>query len=209
MKIQAAACLLTTGLFLSLAGPTANADEHNLLSDPGFEGEGAWTLFEVSSVTSDAARSGNQSMLNGAYSRTVSYPPYFVGAVSGAYQELPATPGSRWRLTGFGMTTTAIEGTPAFGVLQVSFFDAEGNDLGTVETAGNEDAKAKLSAEINNQTPAGEWVSLDTGIATAPDGAVAIQAFTLYVDYSGANRSQGVHFDDLRLCQVADGDDSC
>ena len=80
---------------------------------------------------------------------------------------------------------------------------AEGNDLGTVETQGDDDdTKAKTSNEITSRAPAGEWIRLDTGIATAPEGTAVIHAFTLYVDYSGSNTSQGVYFDDLVLCAV-------
>ncbi|MDJ0941740.1 MAG: hypothetical protein QNJ00_18390, partial [Woeseiaceae bacterium] len=181
--------------------------------DPSFEEKlaadaGGWRLFEVSSFSTDQARTGRQSMFNAALSRTVSYPPYFVGSVSGSYQEFPAAPGSRWQLTGYGLAAVELEGTPAFGIVQISFFDADGNDLGTVETAG-QDTLAKLSKEINNQSPVGEWILLDTGVATAPAGAAAVQAFTLYVDFSGSNRSQGVFFDDLSLCELEDGAEGC
>ena len=161
----------------------------NPLKDASFElqlapDEGGWVLFKDSMFSSDEARSGSQSMFNWAFSRTVPFPPFLVGAVSGSYQEFPADPGSQWRLTGFGMTPTALQGTPAFGIVQVSFFDANGEDLGTAETAGNNTTRAKTSNELNSQTPAGEWVFMDTGIATAPEGTATVQAFTLYVDFS-------------------------
>ena len=205
--------VLTTAVFAALlicTAPRATADGHNALEDPSFEiqtppREGGWRLFEQSIFSKDKARSGSQSMFNGGMSRTVAYQPFFVGMVSGSYQELPAEPGSRWRLTGYGMTPVGLEGTPAFGIVQVSFFDADGKDLGTVETVDSDAAKAKTSNEVNNQTAAGEWVLLDTGVATAPEGTVVIHAFTLYVDYSGSNAAQGVYFDDLALCEL-DGD---
>ena len=191
----------------------AAADDHGPLIDASFElqtasADGGWSLFEDSVFSSEQARTGSQSIFNGAYSRTVAFPPYFVGSVSGSFQEFPAEAGSRWRLTGFGLAENKLEGTPAFGILQVSFFDAEGEDLGTVETVAG-DAKAKTSNEVNNQSPAGEWIALDTGVATAPAGTASVQAFTLYVDFSGSNTSQGVYFDDLKLCGVAEGEASC
>ncbi len=199
--------ILNTALLCALVAcllQPALADEHNLLQDASFEqttppGEGGWQPFEDSTFSETEARTGKQSMYSGGLSRTVTYQPFFVGTVSGSFQEFPATPGSRWQLTGYGMAATALEGTPAFGILQISFFDAEGNDLGTAETAGSEGAKAKTSNEVNSQTPAGEWVLLDTGIATAPEGTSVVHAFTLYVDYSGSNVPQGVFFDDLIL----------
>jgi hypothetical protein len=208
------ATLLCTALIGAslLYAPTALAETVTLLRDTSFElqlppDEGGWTLFEKSVFSRLQARSGNQSMFNGGISRTISYHPYFVGIVSGSFQEFPADEGSRWRLTGFGLAPIALKGTPTFGIVQVSFFDADGNDLGTVETVGDTAARAKTSNEVNRQTPPGEWVFLDTGIATAPAGTAAVQAFTIYVDFSGSNTSQGVYFDDLTLCALDEGDD--
>ena len=197
--------LITT--LLVAAPQTALADMHTPLKDAGFElrlppSEGGWILFEESRFSANVARSGGQSMLNAGLSRTVAFPPFFLGSVSGSYQEFPAEPGSRWRLTGYGAAPIALEGTPAFGILQVSFFDAKGKDLGTVETAGNATARARTSNEVNSQTPVGDWVFLDTGIATAPEGTATVQAFTLYVDYSVTNTSQGVYIDELGLCAL-------
>ena len=167
--------LLSIALLGTLLVPATQAaladDDTNPLKDASFElqlapDQGGWMLFKDSMFSSDEAHSGNQSMFNWAFSRTIPFPPFLVGAVSGSYQEFPATPGSQWRLTGFGMTPAALEGTPAFGIVQVSFFDARGKDLGTVETAGNNTTRAKTSNEVNSRTPAGEWVLLDTGIAT-------------------------------------------
>jgi hypothetical protein len=50
---------------------------------------------------------------------------------------------------------------------------------------------------LDGSTPANTWTLLDTGTATAPAGAAFIQAFTLYVDFSG--NYQRVFFDDLNL----------
>ena len=214
----------SAALIALLALPfTAIADGHNSLSDPSFEDrvqpdDGGWTLFDESVISTAQARSGSQSMYNGGLSQTTTYPPYFVGMVSGSFQEFPAEAGSQWQLVGYGMAPVELSGTPAFGILQrtpaygivqISFFDADGRDLGTVETAGDSTAKAKTSNEVNNQTPAGEWTLLDTGVATAPDGTASVQAFTLYVDYSGTNKSQGVFFDDLTLCAVEDDESGC
>jgi len=196
------------------APAAANADEHTPLVDSSFElktpsSDGGWTLFDQSAVSSAHARSGERSMYNAALSQTTTYPPYFVGMASGSFQEFPAEAGSRWQLTGYGMSPDKLDGTPAFGIVQISFFDADGQDLGTVETAGGATALAKVSNEVNNQTPAGEWTYLDTGIATAPEGTATVQAFTLYVDYSGTNKTQGVFFDDLTLCEVSDDESGC
>jgi len=210
-KKTIAFCTALLSALLVSAPQAARAGEDNPLRDASFElqlapDEGGWILFEQSLISPDEAYSGRQSMLNAGFSRTVAYPPYFLGTVSGSYQEFPAGPGSRWRLTGFGVTPTTLQGAPAFGIVQVSFFDALGNDLGTVETADSNTPRAKTSNEVNKQTPVGEWIFLDTGIATAPAGTATVQAFTLYVDYSGSDTPQGVYFDDLSLCALEDDD---
>ena len=201
------------GVMLACGTAPAVADEFNPLKDESFElrlpaDQGGWETFGPSRFSEDHARQGNRSMFNGATSKTVAYPPYFVGTVTGSFQEFPARAGSRWRLTGFGLAAEGLVGTPAFGIIQLSFFAANGDDLGTVETVGSTTAKAKLSNEINNQSPVGEWIALDTGIATAPEGAATVQAFTLFVDYSGSDTFQGVYFDNLNLCALQDGDAS-
>ena len=201
---------IVVSVFMAVA--TARADDHVSLRDPSFElgipaDEGGWDLFEISQFSKNHARSGTQSIFHGGFSRTVPHQPFFIGHASGAFQELPASPGSRWRLTGYGLTSREIEGRPAFGILQLTFFDADGEDIGTVETAGLA-TPAKLSNEVNAQSPVGEWIRLDTGIATAPEGAVVVQAFTLFVDHSNKNMLQGVYFDDLTLCELGEGDDA-
>lgn len=191
------------------ASPAAlSNDDNNRLQDASFEQrlppeKGGWILFDESIFTADKARTGSQSIRHWGYSRRVPYTPYFIGTVSGSYQEFAAAPGSRWRLTGYGLLSAALKGAPAFGILQLSFFDARGNDLGTRETAGST-TLAKTSEKIGSGTPVNEWLPLDTGIATAPEGTATVQAFTLYVDYSGADTTQGVYFDDLHLCALGD-----
>ncbi len=188
----------------------ANGD--NLLKDAGFEQQlapeaGGWILFENSRISSDQARGGSRSVFNPGFSRTVPSPPYLLGTASGSFQEFAATPGSRWRLTGYGSAAIALKGAPAFGVVQISFFDDKGKDLGTVETAAGKGPRARLSNQVNAKSPVGEWIFLDTGVATAPAGATKIHAFTLFVDYSGSEITQGVYFDDLKLCALESGDD--
>ena len=212
MRITTLLGIVLGHVLLLVAAPAVTADGHNPLKDPGFElklppEKGGWRLFDESMFSSDTARSGSQSMFNWGFSRNVPYPPYLLGSVSGSFQEFPASPESQWRLTGYGAAPVALKGAPAFGVVQISFFDADGKDLGTVETASDQGPQARISNKVTAATPVGQWVTLDTGIVTAPEGTALIHAFTLFVDYSGSNRSQGVYFDDLTLCSV-EGDQS-
>ncbi len=206
MRRHSKALVFASFIGLAVCTNHSLADDHNPLKDASFEDrlsaeEGGWGLFEQSLFSGNQARTGSQSMYNGGLSKTVAYHPYFIGTVSGSFQEFPAEPGSRWRLTGYGMVVAKLLGTPAYGIVQVSFFDSDGNDLGTVETV-DAATRAKTSNEVNNQSPVDEWIFLDTGTATAPEGTAAVQAFTIYVDFSGSNTAQGVYFDDLVLCNL-------
>jgi hypothetical protein len=203
-------CYALIFAFIVCAPRAVLANTDNLLSDAGFEqqlsaGQGGWILFDESRFSSDQARGGRQSVFNWGFSRSLPSPPFLVGTASGSYQEFSARPGSRWRLTGYSFTPAALKGISAFGIVQVSFFDERGNDLGTVETANTKGPRAKTSNQLNSQSPVGEWIFLDTGVATAPANTAKMQAFTLFVDYSGSEISQGVYFDDLKLCSLDAG----
>jgi hypothetical protein len=190
--LHRAALSMALGLCIAnLANAAPCDDAGNVLTDPSFEKQtpadrGGWVTFG-GLFSTEYARSGIWSMLNAAAFDVV-----------GSYEQIPAAPGSRWRLTGYGFAPAQLVGSPAGGLLQVTFFDAAGNDLGTVETAGQQ-FPAKTSEDLNSSTPVNIWILLDTGTATAPAGAAFIQAFTLYIDFSGNSYQQRVFFDDLNL----------
>jgi hypothetical protein len=176
-----ASCLATV-----LALGTSTIQAQNLLADPGFETQTGWTLFNGAAYSTNYAHSGSWSMLDAT-----------VNNVPGSFQQLAASPGMKFDLTGYALTPTPLLGSPAFGIVQITYFDSANNNLGTVETSpGN----AKTSAQVNGGTTPGVWTFLDTGIATAPANTAYLQAFTLYVDFSG--NPQGVYFDDLSLVQI-------
>src|SRR6056297_3139589 len=134
-NVNNAICLVLVAVLLVWFPAAAQTDDGGLLKDASFErklpaDEGGWDLFEISMFSKNHARSGSQSLFNGGFSRTVPYNPFFLGNASGAFQEFPADPGSQWRLTGYGLTPKPLIETPAFGILQLSFFDADGEDLG-------------------------------------------------------------------------------
>lgn len=196
-SIQTRATSLVAAVLLAGLG-SASLEAGNLLVDPGFElqtpvEQGGWLIFNNEWFQDGVEHSGNWCMAASGYN-----------SVAGCFEQFPAAPGSQWRLTGYGMAPFGIYGSddngpnPAYGLIQFSFFDIQGNDLGTVET---QKAKypAKLSNPIDSSTAANAWVSLDTGVATAPKGTVYILAFTIYVEYSGLYWEQGVYFDDLDL----------
>lgn len=215
LPVKKTILVLCNALIFSLvvyAPGVVSANSDNLLMDAGFEQElsaeqGGWILFDHSRLSSDTARGGKQSLFNWGFSRSMPSPPFLLGTASGSYQEFSAAPGTRWRMTGYAYTPNALRGVTAFGIVQVSFFDEGGNDLGTVETAETRGPRAKTSSQFNSQSPVDEWIFLDTGVATAPANTAKIHAFTLFVDYSSSEISQGVYFDDLKLCSLDPGDD--
>src|SRR5690242_10742086 len=89
------------------------------LSDPSFEsgtavgsGVGGWGLFNGAAFSNAKARTGTMSMLDAA-----------AGNVPGSFQFLPATGGSQWDLTGYGLSTglPPQSSGPVFGLIQVTF----------------------------------------------------------------------------------------
>ena len=190
MKESLLRCAAVLCLCLAAAANAANCSTAgNVLVDPGFELQtpetnGGWIPFGA--VFSTAyARTGQWSQFVSAFN-----------GVTGSFEQFPAAPGSQWRLTGNGLAPSPLLGVPAFGLVQVTFIDIFGNDLGTVETAGQQ-FPAKVSNPVDGTVPG--WNYLDTETATAPEGAAYIQAFTLYIDFSGTPNGQGVYFDDLNL----------
>jgi len=177
-----AVCLAAT---LTLTVGTGRAQ--NILVDPGFETQTGWSLFNGAGYSQTYAHSGTWSMFDTTANNA-----------AGSFEQFAASPGMEFDLTGYALTPAALLGSPAFGILQITYFDSANNNLGTVQTSpGN----ALTSMQINGSTTPGAWNFLDTGIATAPANTAYLQAFTLYVDFSG-NVNQGVYFDDLSLVAV-------
>jgi hypothetical protein len=163
------------------------------LLDPGFEsgtevagGIGGWDAFGAAAFSMSFAHSGSRSMA--LIGRNV---------VSGAFQELPASPGEVYTLTGFGLVPQALTAGNSFGGIQITFFNSVGTNLGTVETSpGN----ARGDFSMTPSSPTNVWIPLSV-TATAPATTVAIQAFAIYIDFTGA--TQGIYADDLALTRAA------
>jgi hypothetical protein len=168
----------------------------NLLADPGFEsgtpvpgGIGGWEPFNGAAFSMAQAYSGIWSM-----------EMITTNNVPGAFQVLPASPGDVFTLTGFGLAPVQLVAGPdqaAFGGIQFTFFDAAGTDLGTVETGpGLAAADFRGPNEAAGDFTPGVWEPLSV-TATAPAGTVTVQAFPIYIDFSG--NTQGIYVDDMAL----------
>ena len=49
--------------------------------------------------------------------------------VPGSFEQFAASPGMQFDLTGYGLTPTPLLGSPAFGILQITYFDSANNNL--------------------------------------------------------------------------------
>jgi len=164
----------------------------NLLVDPGSEGAvtsptsngiGGWSFFNGAGFSTDFAHSGtNANKLAG--------PGGF--SVPGAFQQVPASPGQVFTMTGFGLqpTVPAVNAN-TWGALQISFFNSSGVDIGTVETGGS---GAKVGNKVDSSSAAGVWIPLSV-TATAPAGTASVEAFDLVLDATATT----VYFDDQTL----------
>lgn len=198
LKIQQ--CLKGLLCCAALGAVAMSAHAQNLLVDPSAEsqistpnpatgyGQG-WAMFNGSAFSQTVAESGTWSIADvggGGYT------------VPGAYQQFAALAGQQFTLSGYGLTTAALNNDGTFGALQITYFsgpNGTGNNLGTVETSpGN----ALASAQINYNSTVGTWIPLSV-TATAPAGAQSMQAFTITIDASAAP----IYFDNLTLTATA------
>jgi hypothetical protein len=195
MEKRVLSTLACIAIFTLAMSTTSNAA--NILVDPGAEqgistanpptgyGQG-WAFFNGAGFSTAFSLSGTQSLALVTQNN-----------VPGAFQQFAANPGEAWTMTGFGMTPTALNGAPGFGILQITFFsgpNGTGSNLGTVETAPG---TAKASAQINNTTTPGVWTPLSV-TGHAPATTQSMQAFALVVDF-GSSGPEGVYFDDMTL----------
>jgi hypothetical protein len=103
--------------------------------------------------------------------------------VSGAFQEVPASPGQIWTATGFGLNASSDPmQADNFGELKLSFRSGSSEILGVDGT------------HIDVNTPQNVWTPLLT-TGTAPAGTTSVQIFALFVQPATAGGSAS--FDDI------------
>jgi hypothetical protein len=175
----------------------------NLLQNPGFEtttdGVAAtdWTEFNGGVLTST-----NASFLvvhSGIYSMSTTSPKLTGIQGGGAYQDVAASPGSNYRLTGylFDWENSKMEGSNRFAVAQLAFLDSTNGLLQLNE-----------SPHYGNGAPLPEntWVFFEVDGTNAPAGTATVRTYVLYV--GGTNDSGNAYYDDLTLYQPSGGSPS-
>jgi hypothetical protein len=174
-----------------------------LLTDPGFESQTAapnpnptgipgWSTFGGAGFSNSVAHTGSESMfMNGAPGG------YFV---PGAFENLAATTGLQYTLSGYVYTPNAlVSGSNDFAILQLTFW--------TGGPPSNYGTGTGTSFGVNVGTPAsGPAVALPQGVwtfasitATAPAGTNSVGAFMLNIN---ADSNAVFAFDDLSLTAV-------
>ena len=196
-----------TGAFgIAAALALTSSAQANLLVDPGFESgapaqpnpillpggvNGGWAVFNGAAYANAAAETGSWGLMGTenpgqAWNFEASY--QVVGGVIA---------GQQYTLTADFMTPTGItEGAGGYipAVIQLTYFNAAGTDLGTVETGG-------VGAKANQFMPTGVW---QTGsvTATAPAGAVYVAPYLAFMENGSQTGTDILYYDNGTLTLV-------
>ena len=196
--IGSATCLAAV---LALTASTAQAQ--NLLVDPGFESGapgqnnpipipggvgGGWAVFNgagYSQAHPEFGSWGIQEIQGIGQAWNFEAPYQVIGGVS---------PGQKYTLTADFMTPTGISSSGFAPVLiQLTYFNAAGADLGTVETGG-------AGALAVQYTPAAmnTWYE-GTVTATAPAGAVYVAPYLAFMENGSQTAADALYWDNASL----------
>jgi hypothetical protein len=179
-------------------GWTTIAAHANSLVNPSFETAGTndadavnWTMFN--GANRHGTNDTTVSIHSGLWSLQTIAPATNAPDASGAYQDVPASPGQNWRLTGYLLTwiNAKLVGPTAFGQAQLAFVDGSNAVISNSTVYG-------AGFASDTPMPVNTWVPFEVD-ATAPAGTVAVRTYLLYV---GDNQDAGsIFFDDVNLYQ--------
>jgi PEP-CTERM motif len=192
---------------LAFAVATSQAAS-NLLVDPGFESGapgqpnpipipggagGGWAVFggaTYSQAHPEFGSWGIQEMQGIGQAWNFEAPYQVIGGVSA---------GQKFTLTGDFMTTTGNSQAPGGYVpvvIQMTFFNASGTDLGTVETGG-----VGAKAVQYNMGALNTWVT-GTVTATAPAGAAYVGPYLAFMENGSQTAADTLYWDNASLTLV-------
>jgi hypothetical protein len=178
------------------------ASTTNILNNPSFtSGLAGWNVF--GNVVADTR---SFAVYTAPGSAKLYGPFALAGDASGMYQSFAASAGSVWRLDVFSMHT--CQGNPPertlgdnFGMARIVFRDALNNEI-----VGNDSTNSDEVVIIDETSPLATWTEHGV-IATAPAGAVTVEAFILYVQpdslEAGSMFVDEVRFRQLETTDVA------
>lgn len=155
--------------FSALTPPAAGS---NLLANPSFG-----TLLTGWTTFGNAFHDARAFAVRTPAGAAKLFSTFNPGSDSGLYQTFAATPGSKWKLSAYAMTTcqeNPITGTnDNLGIARIVFRDAGNNDIGSTQTV-----------LVDYTAPLGTWVQHAVISPAAPAGTVSAQAYLLFVSPS-------------------------
>jgi len=194
-------------LAAALAFTPSTIPAANLIIDPGFESGapgqpnpiplpggagGGWAVFNGATFSTAHPETGLWSIQepqNAGQAWNFQAPYQVIGGVSA---------GQQFTLTADFMTPTGITEASGFApaIIQMTFFNAAGADIGTVETGG-------VGAKANSYTPAAinTWFT-GTVTATAPAGAAYVAPYLAFMENGSQTGPDALYWDNAALIQV-------
>ncbi|HUJ09336.1 MAG TPA: hypothetical protein VL171_04860 [Verrucomicrobiae bacterium] len=180
------------------------------LSNPGFESftppttnqPDGWTLFNnayrslTNSPTSPTPGTGFGITVHSGEASLQTYGPF--GAeldASGAYQDLTASAGQNWRLTGYCLNwqNDRLVGSNGFGVAQIQFLDNTGGTGNVLQVVEGSHYGTDVPAPLDT------WQFFEVDATNAPTGTTKVRAQVLHVGQVGDIGS--IWWDDLAIYQ--------
>jgi PEP-CTERM motif len=185
---------------IALTSSTAQA---NLLVDPGFEAapsqpnpillpggvNGGWSAtFNGANFTAASAETGNLGLeLTEAAGSQWNF--------EGTYQVIGSvSPGQQYTFTENFKAATALSSTYGPAFIQLTYFNATGTDLGTVETGG-------VGANAIHFSPTANWATYSVS-ATAPAGAVYVAPYVAMMENGSSTTIETLYADNGTLTLV-------
>ena len=113
-----------------------------------------------------------------------------------ARQSVPVSAGETVNLSAYAMNWVG-QSLDGIAILQLAFFDAGNNQIGTSEVFGTADGSQGYTLASKNGTALSDWTLMEVS-GVAPAGSVRAQALMLHVIAGGTNTST-VFWDDVSL----------
>jgi hypothetical protein len=201
--------LLTIGSAVAVAIALGNSTaQANLLTDPGFE---SGAPGQVNPIPIPGGVGGGWAVFNGA-TYSMAHPESGLWGIQetqgigqawnfeAPYQVIGGvSPGQKFTLSGDFMTTTGNSQTPGGYVpivIQLTFLNAAGADIGTVETGG-----VGAEAVQYNMGALNQWLNA-TVSATAPANAVYVAPYLAFMENGSQTAADTVFWDNANLILV-------
>ena len=152
----------------------------------------SWVQFNNATQTGTNQTSFGITAHSGGFSMQTVGPLGTNYDASGAYQDLPASAGQNWRLTGYCLNwqNQKLSGPDGFGEAQLQFLDSTNGILAIIEGS-------HFGTDV--PFPLDTWQFFEVDATNAPAGTATVRVYVLHVGRAGDLGS--VWWDDLTLYQ--------